>query len=453
MDNSLSAHLVEFVTQIRYEKLPQKVIKWAKLCLLDFLGSIYSGVNAKPSKILKEIALDLGGNPESTIIGTQEKTMSLFAALCNAGAGHVVEMDDLHRTSILHPGATIIPAALAIAEREKKTGKDLILAIIAGYEVAIRIGEAVGPSHYEFWHTTGTCGTFGAAIAAGILLELDNDQLIAALGSAGTQSAGLWEFLVDGAMSKQLHTGKAAMNGLLSAFLAKKGFTGAKKILEGEKGFFRAMSTDYNPDKILMDMNPNLEELKIMSVSIKPHASCRHTHSTIDATLNIVKKHDLKPDDIQKININIYSAALDLLKNITPTTPYAAKFSLSYCVASAIKYRNVGLTNFTSQSLDDPEIQHLMTTIRIKQDHELTIEYPKKWPAVVELQTQVGNKIMTKVEYPKGDPENPMTPEEIIEKFMELSGSQISSNHKNWLIQQILTLENIIDITTLFKNS
>ena len=452
MDNSLSEHLVEFVTQIRYEILPRKVIKWTKLCLLDFLGSIYSGANAKPSKILKEITLNLGGNPESTIIGTQEKTISLFAALCNAGAGHVVEMDDLHRTSILHPGATIIPAALAIAEREKKTGKDLILAIIAGYEVAIRIGEAVGPSHYEFWHTTGTCGTFGAAIAAGILLELDNDQLIDALGSAGTQSAGLWEFLVDGAMSKQLHTGKAAMNGILDAVLAKKGFTGAKKILEGEKGFFRAMSTDYNLDKILMDMNPNLEELKIMSVSIKPYASCRHTHSSIDATLRIIKKHDLKPDDIQKININIYSAALDLLKNITPTTPYAAKFSLPYCVASAIKYRNVGLANFTSQSIDDPEIQHLMTLIRINKDPELNVEYPKKWPAVVELQTQLGNKIITKVEYPKGDPENPMTPEEIIEKFMELSGSVISRTHKNWLIQQILTLENITDINTLFNN-
>ncbi len=283
-------------------------------------------------------------------------------------------------------------------------------------------------------------------------MELDNDQLIDALGSAGTQSAGLWEFLVDGAMSKQLHTGKAVMNEILAAFLAKKGFTGAKKILEGEKGFFRAMSTDYNLDKILMDMNPNLEELKIMSVSIKPYASCRHTHSSIDATLRIIKKHDLKPDDIQKININIYSAALDLLKNITPTTPYAAKFSLPYCVASAVKYRNVGLANFTSQSIDDPEIQHLMTLIRINKDPELNVEYPKKWPAVVELQTQLGNKIITKVEDPKLDPENPMTPEEIIKKFMELSGSQISRTHKNWLIQQILTLENITDINTLFNN-
>jgi 2-methylcitrate dehydratase PrpD len=171
MSKLVSGQLAEVVANIQFDTLPPPVIEQAKLCILDLFGSIFAGIDAPPIQIIVKMAKELGGTPEATIIGERTKTSSLLAAFCNAAAGHVVEMDDLHRASILHPGAPVIPAALAIAEREQRSGKELIQAVVAGYEIAIRIGEAAGPKHYEFWHTTGTCGTFGAAIAAGKLLE------------------------------------------------------------------------------------------------------------------------------------------------------------------------------------------------------------------------------------------------------------------------------------------
>jgi len=452
MNKLISEQLAEVVVNIQFDELPSPVIEQAKMCILDLLGSIYAGIDTQPIKIISDMVKEIGGTPEATIIGDDIKTSSLLAAFYNAAAGHVVEMDDLHRTSILHPGAPVIPAALAIAEREKRSGKELIQAIVAGYEVAIRIGEAAGPTHYEFWHTTGTCGTFGAAIAAGKLLELDQERLIAVLGNAGTQAAGLWEFLIDGAMSKQLHTGKAAMNGVLAALLAQKGFTGAKKILEGEKGFLRATSTDYNLDKITENLDPDLKNFKIMSDSFKPYASCRHTHSAIDATLELVRKYNLKPKDIQEINVQVYSGAYALLDGVTPTTPYAAKFCLPFCVASALKHRTLGLTNFTPQALNDPEIHQLMNKVHMQINSELDREYPEKWPALVKIKSQTGTILKTMVEYPKGDPENPMTKDEIIDKFQGMTGVSITIPQKEWIINQILRLENVEHIATLFEN-
>src|SRR5580700_4238753 len=172
------------------------------------------------------------------------------AALANGVASHILEFDDVHKGSTLHAAAPVIPAALAVAEREHADGRAFMLAVALGYEAALRIGEAVNPSHYRYWHPTGTAATFGAAVAAGSLMKLSPPQMVDALGSAGTQAAGLWEFNADGAMSKHLHPGKAAFNGILAADLARIGFTGASRVLEGERGFFRAMSASHDATRI-----------------------------------------------------------------------------------------------------------------------------------------------------------------------------------------------------------
>jgi 2-methylcitrate dehydratase PrpD len=243
---SISRELGEFICSLEYEEIPERVRTLAKYCFLDWIASVYAGSHEKPVKMMLEVVNAMPGKPECTVIPDASKNIPLLAALINGASSHMVEMDDLHRPSIFHPAAPIIPAALALAEREERSGRDLIAAIVAGYEVGIRVAEMVGTSHYQFWHTTATCGTFGAAAAAGKLLPLDPQQMVWALGSAGTQAAGLWEFLVESAMSKQLHPGKAAMNGILAALLAQQGFTGAEHILEGEKGFCRATSRDYD---------------------------------------------------------------------------------------------------------------------------------------------------------------------------------------------------------------
>lgn len=213
------------------------------------------------------------------------------AALANGAFSHALDMDDLHNASIIHLGTVVVPAALAVAEQIGASGKQLITAIAAGYEIGARVGEAVNPDSYFFWHTTGTAGTFGAAAAAAKLLTLDAEQTAHCLGSAGSQAAGLWEFLQEGAMSKTLHAGKAAFNGIFAAFLAKEGFTGATKILEGEKGFCLAMTSKAKLNKLTEGLGQG--KYKIDENAFKPYAACKHCHASINAVQLIGRDYNL----------------------------------------------------------------------------------------------------------------------------------------------------------------
>ena len=293
----------------------------------------------------------MGGNPEASVIASKLKVPALNAALANGCMGHMAEIDDYHRFSTLHPAAPIIPAALASAEAEQADGKRLLEAVVAGYEVAIRIGEAVNPSHYKFWHTTGTCGTFGAAMAAGKIFQLNAKQMLDALGNAGTQASGLWEFASDAAMSKHLHPAKAAFNGLLAALLAREGFTGATRILEGERGFCRAASESFDLKRLTAGLG---RRFKICEVSFKPYASCRHTHPAIEAALTLKAKYGLTARDVVKVRVGTFSTALKIAGNPKPKTPFAAKFSIQYCVAAALVYGRVWLEEFSEQALRNP---------------------------------------------------------------------------------------------------
>jgi 2-methylcitrate dehydratase PrpD len=223
----LSEQLAAFIAGTDYDVLPAKTIDMCKLAVLDWLGSVAAGGREQPGRMAVAVARGQGGTRQATLVAARERTSCLNAALVNGICSHIVEMDDVHRASILHAGAAVIPAALSVAEMRHATGREFIAALVAGYEIAVRVGEAVTPSHYLYWHTTGTCGTFGAAAAAAKLLGLGQEELVWVLGNAGTQAAGLWEFLADGAMSKHLHAGKAAMNGVLAALLAQQGFVAA----------------------------------------------------------------------------------------------------------------------------------------------------------------------------------------------------------------------------------
>jgi 2-methylcitrate dehydratase PrpD len=373
-----------------------------------------------------------------------------MAALVNAAASHVVEMDDLHKGSILHPAAPVIPAALAMAEREGASGQELLTAIAVGYEVAVRVGEAMGPSHYEFWHTTGTCGTFGAAAAAGRILGLAKPELAMALGSAGTQAAGLWEFLIDGAMSKQLHPAKAAADGLLAALLAEQGFTAARRIFEGEKGFCRATAKTFDLDRLTDGLG--VAPPRILSTSFKAHAACYHIHSSIDAVLEIRRKHSLQPGDVEKVRLAIYPAALDLLETVEPRSPYAAKFNIPFCVATALVYGGLGLSAFTADRLEDPKILEVMKRISLSRDPELGKEYPERWPAVAEITTQAGETHSARSDYPKGDPKNPMTTDELVAKFHNLATPALDENQRRKTVEACLALDRVENLAAFFND-
>lgn len=445
--DTISSQFARFIHQLNYDDLSKEQIYKTKTFFLDWLGSAYAGQSQAPVKAMLEVVHGLGGKPESTIIPGNSKSMCLLAALANGASSHVVEMDDLHRESVLHPAAAIIPAVFAAAERVHASGKDLILGILAGYEVGIRVAMAVGQSHYHYWHTTSTCGTFGAAAGSGKILGLDEDQLVWALGSAGTQVSGLWEFLAESAMSKQLHLGKAALNGLLSSLLAQKGFTGARKILEGEKGFFRATSSDFDEEKCLRGLG---NDFMFERNSLKYHASCGHTHSTIDAILEATGGTPTMDHKIDRIDVSVYQAALDLLGDVDPSTPYAAKFNLPFCVATALRYARVGLEAFTPERLRDPEILRLMEKINIRNDPELSQSYPRKWPAGVEIFTLDGRHLEGRCEYPKGDPENPLTREELLRKFKDLTGDILSQSVSEAIIEHAMNIEELSDVSLLF---
>lgn len=445
MDN-ISRKFARFSVQVRFEALSAEEVENLKLFILDWIGSAYAGSKERPVKIMSGLVKAFGRTPDSTIIPLNLKGPCLFAALVNGASSHVVEMDDLHRESVLHPAAAILPAVFAAAEREKVSGRNLIVGAMVGYEVGIRVALGVGKSHYRYWHTTGTCGTFGAAAGSGKVLELNEDQFVWALGSAGTQSSGLWEFLAESAMSKQLHAGKSAMNGLLSALLAKEGFTGASRILEGEKGFFKATSIDYDPQRCVEGLG---QDFFFTRNSLKYYPSCGHTHSAIDAAIKATGGRAMGPEEIQEVRVFLYNEAIELLGEIRPITPYLSKFSLPFCVALAIGTGKVEREDFSQNRLQDPRIQRLMGLIKVLEDKELSSKYPRKWPAVAEIHTKGGKLLRGKSDYPKGDPENPLSEREVIEKFFSLTKGILPPAKANNIVEGVMSLEKVKDVSQL----
>jgi 2-methylcitrate dehydratase PrpD len=445
--HSISMKLARFFCGFRYEDIPDTLIYQVKTFFLDWLASVFAGSAQPPTLSMLSLAKDMEGSQEATIIPTNTKHLSLVAALVNGASSHVREMDDLHRQSIFHPAASILPAVFAAGEKGHSSGRDLILGILTGYEIGIRAALAAGKSHYKYWHTTATCGTFGAAAGAAKVLGLEPEPFVWALGSAGTQSSGLWEFLSEGAMSKQLHPAKSSMNGLLAVLLAQKGFTGSSRIFEGEKGFLRATSEDFDVNILTDGLG---ETFHTARNSLKYYASCGHTHSAIESTLIALKDKDVGVSDIQSVTIHIYQEALDLLEHIEAKTPYLAKFNIPFCVATALNFGHVDLGDFTDERLSKQAIKRLMTNISLKADPELTRLYPLKWPCRVEIKLKNGKQYEGYCEYPKGDPENPLSQKELIDKFNKLCGNTITNDKKNRIADLVLNLEREDNVNGIF---
>jgi 2-methylcitrate dehydratase PrpD len=284
--------------------------------------------------------------------------------------------------------------------------------------VGIRVGEFLGRSHYKTFHTTGTAGTLAAAAAAGTLLRLPPAQMLDAFGSAGTQAAGLWEFLRDAADSKQLHAAKAAADGLLAAYLARDGFTGAKRILEGAQGMGAGMSTDADAARLTDRLG---ERWALLETSFKFHACSRHTHPAADATLEVVTAHKLSLQQIAGITAHVHQAAIDVLGPVVnPTTVHQAKFSMGTVLGLIARYRQAGLTEFADH-FNDAEIASFRDKVRMVVDREVDQAYPARWLGKVSVQTIDGRTLAGRVDSPKGDPDNTLTRVELEEKALRLA--------------------------------
>jgi 2-methylcitrate dehydratase PrpD len=418
---SVSLRLADAMARASFDDLPPRVIADTQRSVLDWLGSALAGSVEPPARMVQQVVRGFGTCDEATVFGSGHSSAA-GAALANGVASHILEFDDVHKGSTLHPAAPIIPAALAVAEREHADGRAFLLAVAVGYEAALRIGEAVGINHYRFWHPTGTAATFGAAMASGSLLRLDSRRMLDALGSAGTQAAGLWEFNADGAMSKHLHPGKAAFNGILAADLAKTGFTGASRILEGERGFFRATSVDSDPTRITSGLGAHW---KISENCYKLHSCCGHTHTAIDAAIGLrtrLTQVDRTIDAVKECQVETYGPGFEIVKETNPRTPFQAKFSLAYVTAAALLEGRVGLEQFSPDRFSDAgvieaRIASLLPRIHAKVTEDLTAMYPAAWPARIHIILKDGSELSGGVDYPRGNPENPVSTEELEDKF------------------------------------
>src|SRR5690606_15507420 len=351
--NHPSAELAEFAAQLKYDDIPAEVLRRSEDLMLDYLASVLAGSTARPVQAIARLADTMGptSGPSENIV-TRKTTSPLFAAMVNAAAAHMVEQDDVHNGSVFHPAAVIFPPAIAVAQALGRSGKDLLVASVAGYETGIRIGEFLGRSHYKIFHTTGTAGPLAAAVAVGRLLNLDKHQMLHALGSAGTQSAGLWEFLRDGADSKQLHTSKAAVNGLIAAYLAQDGFTGARHILEGPQGLAAGMSSDADPAKLTDGLGTRWT---VLETSFKFHASCRHTHPAADALQQVIQSHKLSAGNIDSVVAHVHQGAIDVLGPvIDPTSVHQSKFSMGTVLGLIALHGRAGLPEIDGLFTDPP---------------------------------------------------------------------------------------------------
>ena len=411
--------LAEFAATLKPSDIPEEVMRRGEDLLVDWFGSAVAGKGAAPVEILTRFAEQMGpGSGPSEILVHRSSSSPYLAAMSNAAASHVVEQDDLHNSSVFHPATVVFSPALACAQSLGRSGTEFLTAAIAGYEVGIRVGEFLGRSHYKTFHTTGTAGSLASAAAVGRLLKLSPEQMLHAFGSAGTQSAGLWEFLRDAADSKQLHTAHAAGTGLMAAYLAQGGFTGAQHILEGKQGLAAGMSSDADPDCLIDRLG---ERWASAETSFKYHASCRHTHPAADALLHTMQSNRIEAQDIDRIITHVHQGAIDVLGPVThPATVHQSKFSMGTVLAIIAHYQFAGLQEFADH-FSDPEIGALRDRVTMELDPEIDAAYPKRWIGKVTVILKDGRQLHGRVDEPKGDPGNTLSRTEITDKALRLA--------------------------------
>ena len=434
--------LAEFASGLRYDHIPPPVIEKTKDLLVDWLGSALAGKGARPVVALEQFAATMGPRTgPAEVIPSGASTSALFAALINGAASHVAEQDDVHNGSVFHPAAVVFPAVLAAAQSDRASGRDVIVAAVAGYEVGIRVGEFLGRSHYKIFHTTGTAGTVAAAAGVARVLGLDAERTQHALGSAGTQAAGLWEFLRDAADSKQLHTAKAAADGLLAAYLARDGVTGARRILEGAQGMAAGMSTDADVSRLVDRLGARWATAE---TSFKWHASCRHTHPAADALQSLMARDGLRANDIAHVTARVHQGAIDVLGAVTdPTTIHQAKFSMGTVLGLIAVHGAAGLDEFERHGLTDERVRSFRGRVSMVLDDEVDAEYPRRWIGKVDVQTTDGRVLPGRADVPKGDPGNSLTRDELAAKAIKLGsfGGAATPDETRAAIDRIWALE------------
>jgi len=434
----------EYITNLQYSDLPPEVVEKAKMHFLDALGNILGAYEMPWSKMVIKLVTQMKGTPESTVMGEPDKYPMINAALANGTMAHGIDADDSGaRPSWAHPGACIIPAAFAAAEAENVSGEELITAIVAGYEISCRVDSAVYPGlRNRGFHATGVIGTIGAVAAAGKVLGLNVEQMINAFGLAGIQAAGLEEWLTAGDMSKRLHAGKAAMNGLLAALLAREGYTGPATVFEGKYGLLNTHSEEYYPERLTEDLGT---DYKLLKCKFKPYACCHELCPPIRMTMELKKKHGIKPEDVAKIRIGLnHITAENQLK--VAETPLHAQNHPAVAVAIALVEDQVFMKEFF-ECYTDPRVVELGKKAEVYTDEGIDAIFPTKIGTRMEITTKDGE---TYELFEEDKP--PIPPEFIKEKFTVFASMTLPKNKVEAILSHVDKLETLSSLKGLSKN-
>ncbi|MBI2859843.1 MAG: MmgE/PrpD family protein [Chloroflexi bacterium] len=445
-----SRQLAAFFAGLDYGSLSAEVVERTKDLILDQLG-VELAASTKPwSVAVLRYIRDQGSRGPSTIVNYGDKMTMENAAFANATFGHGFELDDTYPPGSTHPGSVVIPAALAVGERELIDGKKFLLAVVSGYEAMGRVARCVAPFLLRRgFHPTSTAGTFGAAAATAKVLGFDGGLMLNALSIAGSHSAGIEEYTQTGGSMKRTHAGIAAQGGMRSAFLARAGLTGPPTVLEGKKGFCQAFSSQYDLQKLVSGLGA---DFVVAGMGIKRHCCCYQVQAPLDATSKIVKEHGIKPGDIAEIVMGTNSNALETVGKIRePREVAGAQFSAAFSLAMCVVKGSNGFRDYTEENLQDADIKELARKVRLEVDDEINAAYPLKRAIRMTVKLKDGTTYQEKLEGARGTPANPMTRAELEEKFHGLATVVLADSRAKEIVKVVRSLDEVGNISTLSK--
>jgi 2-methylcitrate dehydratase PrpD len=451
---SITTTLAAFAANLDYESIPAQVTERAKQLLLDITGiTVRARHDVDSTEPMRNALERLQLHGTSAVIGDSEGLSPMAAALLNGAMAHSLDFDDTHAAGSLHSSAPIVPAALAAAQMADANGKQLIAAIVAGYEVQIRLSLALVPKdHYDRgFHPTATCGTFGAAAAAGRALGLDADAIASAFGICGSQAAGSMQFLADGAWNKRFHVGSAAANGVMAATLAAEGYQGAANSIEGKSGFLNAYAPNPQPHLAIAGLGEHWETL---SLAVKPYPSCRYSHAALDAILALRAEHGIDANDVTAVQIGLPEMGWKIIgegDKHHPRSIVDGQFSMPFCAAVALREGRMAWDDYAPHLLDQDTLA-LCRKIETVVDAQAEAEYPRQMAGVVRISTTDANYEYF-VQIPKGEPENFLTDAELRAKFDTLVGPYLPAAQAAALADGMTHLEQANNVSSLLALS
>jgi 2-methylcitrate dehydratase PrpD len=437
--------VAEFISSAQFDDLPVAAHDRATSAIVDYFACAAAGSRQPTGRKVLTFVREIGGSPVSSIVGAPDRTSAPNAALVNGTFGHVLDYDDVNWRMIGHPGVSILPAVLALAEGRHSSGKDVILAYSVGFEVVSKLGAMVNNAHYEHgWHATGTLGTIGAAAGAAKILGLDMEGCAAALGIAASLAGGIRQNF--GTDTKPFHAGRAAQNGVTAAMLAAGGFSADQHILEAEWGFFKVFAGELNDDGSELHRRLgqpwDIVELGFLT---KNYPSCGSTHPAIDGMLSLSQRHRFSADDVAGIETGVVRLTPKILIHDDPSTPLEAKFSMPFCVAAALVTGSVGLRTFSDDVVHDPAIRSVMPKVSMFVDPAVDDDWRagQPRPVIVRVKLNDGTVVEERVDFPRGMPQNPLAPSDLEAKFRDCALETLGEER---VVESLAALRNLADV-------